>query len=81
MSDSLQDISNFVLDEPLKAAEELQRLRSLKARLIRTLEPAQAQLQKPVPAGLDMAATMHAYSERSGLGFGTINTALNMLRN
>jgi hypothetical protein len=77
---NLQDISNFVLDEPLKAAAELQRLRELKAWLIRTLEMGQRQLEKPMPEGLEIGDLMGEYAERSGVGRGTIGAALSELR-
>lgn len=77
---SNQEIITFVLDCPNEAAEELAKLRALKAWLISTLEPVFAQLAKPMPDGLDLVGTMGEYAERSGLGRGAISAALDELQ-
>jgi hypothetical protein len=75
-----QDLIAFVRNDPVKAAAELQRLRSLKAWLIATFEMAQTQLAKPMPDGLDLVGLMGEYAERSGVGRGTITAALSELK-
>lgn len=70
----------FVLDYPNEAAEELAKLRALKAWLIQTLEPVHAQLQKPMPEGLSVYEQGGEYAERSGLGRGAIGVALAELK-
>lgn len=80
MSESLDDLITFVRDNPIEAAAELQRLRSLKAWLIRTLEMGHRQLEKPMPEGLDVLDLMGEYAERSGVGRGTIGAALAELK-
>lgn len=80
MSDSLQNITTFVRENPIEAAAELQRLRELKAQLIRTLEMGLARLKQPMPQGLDVHKLMGEYAERSGAGSGTIIAALAELK-
>jgi hypothetical protein len=75
-----QTVITFVLDCPDEAADELAKLRALKAWLISTLEPVQAQLQKPMPEGLSVYEQGGEYAERSGLGRGAINAALEQLK-
>jgi hypothetical protein len=75
-----QSVITFVLDEPEKAAAELQQLRALKAWLIRTLEMGHAQLEKPMPEGLEIGDLMGEYAEPSGVGRGTISAALKELK-
>lgn len=75
-----QELIAYVLDEPERAAAELHRLRALKAWLIRTLEMAHTQLEKPMPERLGIRELMGEYAERSGVGRGTIGAALAELK-
>lgn len=75
-----QTTITFVLDNPNEAAEELAKLRALKAWLIRTLEMGHRQLEKPMPEGLEIGDLMGEYAERSGVGRGTISAALAELK-
>jgi hypothetical protein len=70
----------FVLDYPNEAAEELAKLRALKAWLIQTLEPALNQLLMPTPAGLDLLGMAGEYAERAGYARGAISAALEELQ-
>ena len=70
----------FVLDSPNEAAEELAKLRALKTWLITMLEPAHAQLQKPMPEGLSAHEQHLEYAGRSGVGRGAIGAALERLK-
>lgn len=75
-----QTTITFVRDCPNEAAEELAKLRALKAWLIRTLEMGHRQLEKPMPEGLEIGDLMGEYAERSGVGRGTISAALAELK-
>jgi hypothetical protein len=70
----------FVLDFPNEAAEELARLRSLKAWLINTLTSARSHLLAPMPENLEPYQQHGEYAERCGYARGTIEAALEQLQ-
>lgn len=78
MSD--QTLVVYVLDNPNEAADELQRLRELKAWLIQILEPALKQLLAPMPEGLNAFGQSGEYAERCGYARGSIQSAMDELQ-
>lgn len=78
MSD--QEIIDFVLDNPNEAADELAKLRRLKAWLIVSLTSAQKHLLAPMPDNLEPYQQHGEYAERCGYARGTISAALEQLQ-
>lgn len=70
----------FVLDFPNEAAEELERLRNLKAWLITNLKSAHQHLLAPMPENLELYQQHGEYAERCGYARGTIAAALDELQ-
>lgn len=66
----------YVLDNPNEAAEELERLRKLKARLIELLNPARERLCAPMPENLELYQQHGEYAERCGYARGAITIAV-----
>jgi hypothetical protein len=75
-----QTIIAFVLDNPNEAAEELERLRQLKAWLIINLTSAHKRLLAPMPENLEPYQQHGEYAERCGYARGTIASALDELK-
>jgi hypothetical protein len=70
----------FVLDNPNEAAEELERLRQLRAWLIINLTSAHKHLLAPIPENLEPYQQHGEYAERCGYARGTIAAALDELK-
>ena len=70
----------FVLDYPNEAAQELERLRQVKAWLIINLTSAHKHLLAPMPENLELYQTHGEYAERCGYARGTIAAALEELQ-
>lgn len=69
-------ILDFVLENPNKAAEELEQLRKLKAQLIKLLNPARERLCAPMPENLELYQQHGEYAERCGYARGAITIAV-----